>query len=112
MTSIVDIASEVVEKFSHGNADVGTAEARLVPENQVPSEIHKGVLVRAPGTSEDTPNTDVVYIGRAGLTADVENATGGWPVPPGESVTIPILDPSQLFVISQTASQKLTYWIM
>ena len=110
MTKGVDIINEVVPEFSHGNADVGTSEVVLIAN--APAETHKGVMVRAPGVNDDTPNTAVVYVGRSGLTADSDNGTGGWPIPPGETVTIPVTDPETLFTISGTASQKLSYWIM
>lgn len=110
MTKRVDIVDEVVAEFSHGNADVGTSEAALLTD--VTSEVHKGVMLRAPGVGDDTPNTAVVYVGRSGLTADGNNGTGGWPIPPGDAVTIPLVDPKKLFTISGSASQKLSYWIM
>jgi len=110
MSSTVDIVNEVVPEFSHGNADVGTSEAPLL--TSVTSEVHKGVMLRAPGAGDDTPNTAVVYVGRTRLTADANNDTGGWPIPPGDSVTIPLIDPKKLFTISGSISQKLSYWIM
>lgn len=110
MTRTVDIANEVVAEFSHGNADVGTSEAVLL--TSVHSEVHKGVMLRAPGAGDDVPNTAVVYVGRTGLTADANNGTGGWPIPPGDAITIPLVDPKKLFTISGSASQKLSYWIM
>lgn len=110
MSKIVDIVDEVVPEFTHGYANVGTSEAQLTAN--APAEVHKGVLVRAPGSDDDTPNTAVVYVGRTGLTANDDNGTGGWPLPPGDSITIPISDPTKLFVISGTASQKISYWIM
>ena len=110
MTRTVDIANEVVAELSHGNADVDTSEAALL--TSVHSEVHKGVMLRAPGIDDDTPNTAVVYVGRSGLTADDNNNTGGWPIAPGDTVTLPLTDPTKLFTISGTASQKLSYWIM
>lgn len=110
MTRTVDIANEVVAEFLHGWVDVGTSEVQVAPN--VPAEVHKGILVRAPGSTDDVPNTAVVYVGHAGVTANDEVATGGWPLAPGNSVNIPISDPSELFVISGSVSQHLAYRIM
>ena len=70
---------------------------------------YQGILVRCPGPNDPVPNTAPVWIGRTGVTAD-SGPTGGFPVLPGHSVTIPVDDPSQLFCISTIEDQDIA-WI-
>ena len=40
----------------------------------------RGILLRAPGAGDLVPNTDIIYIGRACVTADSNPGTGGMPL--------------------------------
>lgn len=72
----------------------------------LPDTIAKGLLIKAPGTTDDTPNTESVFIGRSSVTADWA-ATGGFPLAPGESITLPIEEVGSLYAISASGSQHL-----
>ena len=56
-----------------------------------------------------TRNTDVIFVGRKAVTADAAVGTGGVPLLPGSSIDLPIEDPSQIYVISQSSNQDLAW---
>jgi hypothetical protein len=95
----------------HGVTVVGTTPVRVCPN----METNQGILVRAPGGADmdgsDTPigNTGLVYIGDARVTADHSN-TGGFPLTPGTAVSVPINDPSELYVVA-TKPNQVVQWM-
>ncbi|MEN6406094.1 MAG: hypothetical protein ABFC77_06435 [Thermoguttaceae bacterium] len=73
---------------------------------------NKGVLLRTPGSVDPTPNAVCVWVGGACVTADSDGQTGGMPIPPGESLFVPIDDPSRLWVVSTDANQNVAWMAM
>ena len=71
--------------------------------------LYRGILVRAAGAGENTPNTDIVYIGRCGVTADNALDTGGFPLLPGASIQLPCDDASKIYAVSPSASQDVAW---
>lgn len=70
----------------------------------------KGILLKAPGVDDDTPNTASVFIGfSSNVTAD-QTGSGGFPLAPGESITIPVEDASNIWDVATDTNQKLN-WI-
>lgn len=63
-----------------------------------------GVLIRCPGTSDPTPNTQPVWIGGENVTA-----TTGFPLLPGSSLSIDIDDLDKIYGTSNTANQVVHY---
>lgn len=88
---------------------MGTTRAQLTANS---IRTYKGVLIRSPGSADPTPNTGVIWIGGAAVTADSNSGTGGMPLTPGDSVFIPIDDPSKLYVISDTAAQDVAWLLL
>ena len=91
--------------LKHGHAVVGTVAVPVTP-NKV--ELVRGLLLRAPGSNDPTPNTDVIYIGLKSVTADL-SPTGGMPLLPGAIMELPIDDPSVIYAISLSPNQDLAW---
>ena len=90
----------------HGHQTAGTTRRQLVEGKY---EVLKGVLMRAPGSGDPTPNTAPIWVGGKSVTAD-SSATGGMPLPPGESMFLPVDDPTQLWLIPTDDNQDIA-WI-
>lgn len=105
-----DIFREVARKFIHRHVTVGaTAPVKL--NNNTSFVPVKGVLIRAPGYFDPTPNTACVWVGGPAVTADSDPDTGGMPIAPGESLHIPSdLVEGDIFLIS-TANDQDVAWI-
>jgi hypothetical protein len=93
--------------LKHGHVVAGVAAVKL---SQFAFTCLKGILIRAPGGDDPTPNTDPIWIGSAAVTADSNVGTGGLPLLPGESLVLPIDNPSEVWVISTAATQDLAWF--
>lgn len=93
-------------EISHGHTVVGPV---AVPLTDLSIKLFRGLLVRAPGAGDATPNTDVVWIGRRAVTSDNNTGTGGVPLPPGSCIELPVDDPSHVYVVSQSAGQDVAW---
>jgi hypothetical protein len=91
--------------LKYGNTTVGTSAVQVSP-NSV--ELVRGLLLRSPGAADSVPNTDIIYIGLASVTAD-SSATGGMPLVPGGILELPVDDPSLIYAISGTPGQNLNW---
>ncbi len=100
---------QAVEKFRCGYATVGVTEVKVVTA-ALPDGPYAGILLKAPGTSDDVSNTVAVYVGLQGVKASY-NSLGGFPIAPGESIVIPLVDVDSLYAISSQSSQVLA-WLM
>ena len=58
----------------------------------------------------DPTNTGIIYVGASGVTADSADATDGWPLYAGDSMTLPVNNANVVYVIASTANQKIR-WI-
>jgi hypothetical protein len=92
--------------LQHGHTVVGPVAVPLTPLSM---KLVRGILLRAPGPNDLNPNTDVIFVGRKAVTADAAVGTGGVPLLPGSSIDLPIEDPSQIYVISQSSNQDLAW---
>jgi hypothetical protein len=90
----------------HGHVVVGPTP---VPLTALDFKLCRGILLRAPGAGDLVPNTDIIYIGRACVTADSNPGTGGMPLLPGAVLELPLEDPSQLYAVSLSAAQDLAW---
>ena len=93
-------------ELRHGHAVVGTSPA---PLTTLSMKFVRGILLRAPGPDDLTPNTDVVYIGCKSVTADSNAGTGGMPILPGSAIELPVEDPSQVYAVSLSPGQDLAW---
>jgi len=94
------------QELQHGHITAGVAITKLT---ELDFPLLKGVLLRAPGNADPTPNTNMVWVGGAAVTADSDSGTGGVPIGPGESIILPVDNPSLLYVISDAADQDLAW---
>ncbi len=94
------------DELNHGHTVVGATAVQLTTQD---NKLLKGLLIRAPGSDDPTPNTNFIWIGLASVTANSNVGTGGMPLSPGESLVLPVDDPSKVFVISDTASQEVAW---
>ena len=106
----MEIAKESVVDLFTGHVVVGTTRKRVVAPDF--EGMMKGLLVRAPGSGDPTPNAVTVWIGGNGVTADSNMSTGGMPLPPGESMFIPLERLEKLWAISTAADQDLAWLAM
>lgn len=88
--------------FPHGWVVVGTSPVQLTAK--IFAEVYKGVLIVA-----DPDNTNTIFLGRASVTSDKDPDTGGIPLPPGASITIPIEAPQLIYAISDAATQRVAW---
>lgn len=97
--------------FRNGHTGVGTARVKAVGA-ELPDGNYEGVLFKAPGVDDDTPNTVPIYLGTDKVTADYNASTGGFPLAPGESVTLPLRYVAELYVIATANSQDVAWFLV
>jgi len=97
----VDVTSAVSSSFATGsNLDIDTSAEQLVSSSVA---CKFGVTVKAAAT-----NTGTVYIGSSSsVTAGTTGSTDGFPLEPGESVTVPVNNVNLLYGIASVANQKV-----
>lgn len=90
------------DRLDHGHISVGVAAAQLLSRD---FNFKSGVTLYA-----SSGNSVNIWIGVRGVTADANANTGGFPLVPGSSITIPVTELVNIFAISTSASQDLA-WI-
>ena len=107
MAKLVEVRETVnTKELKWGHKVVGATAVQLTA---LEFEFTKGLLLRAPGSDDPTPNTNFIWVGGAGVTADSNVGTGGMPIAPGESINLPVNDPTDVYVISDAASQEIAW---
>ncbi len=102
-----NIYQETVDLLmQHQNVAVGTVAVLVNPFG---FKFVKGIQLYAPGIADDVPNTSSIWIGSSGVTADQALETGGFPLVPGSSITLPAETVKGLYVISAAPGQILTW---
>jgi len=98
----VDVTSSVSATLDHGsNLDIDTTAEQITTTSFAAKF---GVTVKAA-----VDNTDTVYIGNSDVTAGTTAATDGFPLEPGESITLPVNNSNLLYAIGAAANQKV-FW--
>jgi hypothetical protein len=98
----VDVTSSVSSTLDHGsNLDIDTSAEQITTTSFAAKF---GVTVKSA-----VDNTDTVYIGNSDVTAGTTAATDGFPLEPGESITLPVNNPNLLYAIGAAANQKV-FW--
>ena len=95
------IVKETVKTIYYGQVTVGVAAVRVVDTDK---SFTRGILLRAAGANDPVPNTDVIWIGNSTVTP-----SAGMPIAPGESLTVPLAQGSNLYAISTSADQNLAW---
>lgn len=100
-----EIVKDVSSGFTHGRkSSIGTGAAVQLTATSFPCQ--RGVLVKA-----GKNNTGDIWLGGAGVTADAADGTSGVPITPGESLTVPVNDPTAIYAIADSgASNKVYFW--
>jgi hypothetical protein len=104
-----EITKENATDLFYGHCLAGPTAKRLSEQS---TPVLKGVLIRAAGIVDPTPNTACVWVGDARVLPSSDVERGGMPIPPGESLFIPIDDPYRLWVISTGADQDVAWMAM
>jgi hypothetical protein len=93
-------------ELRNGHKTVGVTSVQLTPQS---FKAEKGILIRAPGATDTVPNTVPVWIAQTSTVTADSTGSGGYPLAPGESVSLPVNDPSELYVISTAADQTIAW---
>lgn len=93
-----------VTRFPHGAKSSVGGTAVQMTTNTIKTTT--GVIIKAA-----TTNTGIVYVGDdSAVTANAVDGTDGFPLTAGESITLPILDASTIYLIASAAGQKV-FWV-
>ncbi len=93
-----------VPSFATGRkSSIGTTAAQLTT-----THVHakRGVQIVA-----DSGNSVAVYIGISTVTTDAADATDGFPLAAGESVVVPVIDPTTIYVRAASGSSSKVFFI-
>tara|TARA_R110000744_G_scaffold33039_6_gene77016 strand:- start:633 stop:929 length:297 start_codon:yes stop_codon:yes gene_type:complete len=93
-----------VSSFVTGRkSSIGTSAVQLTA-----TSIHasRGVQIVA-----DSTNSVKVYVGISTVTADSIDATDGFPLSAGESVVIPVIDPSIIYVRAVSGTTSKVFFV-
>ena len=84
-------------------SSIGTSAVQLTTATTHNS---RGVQIVANST-----NTAVVYVGISTVTADAADGTDGFPLAAGESIVIPVIDPSTVYLIASTGTTSKVFFM-
>jgi hypothetical protein len=102
------VETEKTTTIRFGHTVVGVTAVRLTA---LTITLKRGVLLRAPGPNDPTPNSAAIWIGTTqNVTADSDPGSGGMPLIPGATLLVPAETLNDLWVISTAGSQDIA-WI-
>jgi hypothetical protein len=81
---------------------VGVAALRI-PTKRLAKGNKKGILIKAYGSGDIAANTVPIFIGNAQVTVD-----DGFPIAPGEAVSIPI-EGAEIYAVASANTQKIAW---
>ena len=105
MANASDMVKETSSGLQHGHTQVGTLRVALC--HNFPT--FRGILIRSAGPQDPVPNTDIIWIGGARVTADTSIGTSGYPLFPGESISIPVDQTGAIYAIASSGVQDLAW---
>jgi hypothetical protein len=97
------MSKDTVQEYLTGQEPVGMTASKI-PTVRLAKGNKKGILIKAYGAGDVSENTVPVFIGNAQVTV-----TSGFPIAPGESISIPI-EGAEIYAIASAGSQKIA-WI-
>ena len=107
MATLVEVRETIgTKELKWGHQVVGLTAVQLTSQQY---NFEKGLFLRAPGASDPTPNTNCIWVGGAGVTADSDQGTGGIPLAPGDSINLPVNDPTAVYLVSDIADQDIAW---
>lgn len=87
-----------------GAVDVGTSAVQLTADETLKANV--GIQL-----APDSANTGVIYVGFTdSVTAGTDNDTDGYPL--GTSLLVPFRRPQDVYLVSDSADQKVRYMIV
>ncbi len=93
----IETANTVGSAFTNGSTTIGTSSAQMTSTSFT---CNKGVTITA-----DMSNQGTIYVGNAtGVTSST-----GFPLEAGDAMFLPIANPTLVYIIADTASQKVLY---
>ena len=93
-----------VAEFTAGRkSSIGTTAVQITTST---IHAHRGVQVVAAAG-----NSVTVYVGTSTVTTDSADGTDGFPLAAGESVVIPIIDPSKIYVRAASGTTSKVFFI-
>ena len=102
MPAPVNITEDLSPDFWTGSIAIGVAAVQILPFLY---PVQKGVQIKA-----DAANTDILYVGKKGVTAKSADVSDGIPLAAGEGIFIPIKDVTKIYIIADAAAQEV-YWM-
>lgn len=98
--TIGDLATQ--SGFDHGaKSSIGTSAVQITASSIATK---KGVLVKASNS-----NTGTIFVGNSDVTNGSNDATDGFELGAGESVTIEVDNANKVYVIASTTSQRVSW---
>ena len=92
-----------VPSFATGRkSSIGTTAVQITSSTHV----SRGVQIIA-----DSTNSVKVYVGISTVTANSADGTDGFPLAAGESVVVPVSDPSLIYAIAPSGSSSKVFFI-
>ena len=92
-----------VSDFATGRkSSIGTSAVQLTST----SHVSRGVQVIA-----DATNSVIVYVGLSTVTTDAADGTDGFPLSAGESIVVPVIDPSLIYVRAPSGSSSKVFFM-
>lgn len=67
----------------------------------------QGVQVKAADT-----NSDKIYVGPSGVTADSSDSTDGYPLAPGDAILVPVNNANVIYLIAGSGTQKAFFLVL
>jgi hypothetical protein len=91
--------------IEHGSkGSIGTSAVQVTTTS---IKLEKGVIVKAAAGNGGT-----VYVGNSDVTANSAEATDGFELTAGESITVPVDDVSKVYVIGSGAGQQVFWFVV
>jgi hypothetical protein len=94
------------KEYRVGQLVVG-ATAVKIPVSLLSNHNQRGLLIKAFGANDTALNTVPVFVGNAQVTVD-----DGFPLAPGESVTLPVTGEDAIYVVASAPAQKIGWVIV
>lgn len=100
---VVEIGDSTELTFDHGrNSNIDQAAIQITTVSVVANH---GVLVKAANG-----NSGTVFVGNSDVTADATDATDGFELAAGESITVEVDNVNKIYVIG-SADNQVAYWL-
>lgn len=97
-----------VISFANGTSHVGPLRRKMV-RKKVNHGSFREVHIKALGEGDDKCNTVAVFIGGPNCTANYDLDTGGYPLAPGDSISLPVECIEYLHCVATSSSQVLVW---